>query len=511
MERKRKQQNDDSALQADSVKKSKLTEPSDGNKQSQSQFKASSSIKDRLADVKKRLAERKQQSSQLKDSTADLGRGDSHQTILNVPIHPTIAGTAAPSKKDESGSKQTATSQQKNPYLTKNGPKDQRLNAKLKFIRRGKLSKKADQVRQTLQLEMVKNQSELERLQSHSQDFELDLVGDDAYDQVPSLTGFDTVAVSEDLESDQYVEWWDSQILSFPRYDLESIRADQITSLIQHPVQLRPFRDDEFGSDSAQIQKIHLTRKEMRKARRLRRIEAEKERQLKVQLGLLPPVPQKLKMSSVMRLNAAGHLFVQGEPTAIELQVMQQVKERLEKHQRMNEERKLTQDQRRLKLVYKNSDDTNHGAVINVFVIFKDLSLHPKSRFKIKASAQDYHLSGLCLQCDGYALLVVEGGQRTLSKYRHVILNRLNWNIDQSLKDSDQTNTRKAEVNGLDESTAQSTLMLFEGEVAHPQFDRFQMLECYLPSEVKSHLGEYYRHFWTLSQNIKYISQHQIE
>ncbi|KAI3632145.1 hypothetical protein MIR68_009981 [Amoeboaphelidium protococcarum] len=477
----------------------------------QSQSKASSSIKDRLADVKKRLAERKQQSSQLKDSTGDLGRGDSHQTILNVPIHPIIAGIAAPSKKDESGSKQTDASQQKNPYVTKSGPKDQRLNAKLKFIRRGKLSQKADQVRQTLQLEMVKNQSELERLQSHSQDFELDLVGDDAYDHLPSLTGFYYDAVSGEIDSDQYVEWWDSQILSFPRYDLDSIKYDQITSLIQHPVQLRPFRDDQFGSDNAQIQKIHLTRKEMRKARRLRRIEAEKERQLKVQLGLLPPMPQKLKMSSVMRLNAAGQLSVQGEPTAIELHVMKQVKERLEKHQRLNEERKLTQDQRRLKLVYRNSDDTNHGAVINVFVIFRDLSLHPKNRFKIRASAQDYHLRGLCLQCDGYALLVVEGGQRTLSKFRNVILNRLNWNIGQSLKDSDQTNTKKVEVNGTDESTAQSTLMVFEGEVACPQFDRFQMLECKLPSEVKSHLGEYYWHLWTLSQNIKYISQHQIE
>jgi U4/U6 small nuclear ribonucleoprotein PRP3 len=107
-----------------------------------------------------------------------------------------------------------------------------------------------------------------------------------------------------------------------------------------------------------------LTKKELKKARRLRRQAELKDKQEKIRLGILPPDPPKVKLSNLMRVLGNEAVL---DPTEIERQVREQVQMRLDKHLQANEERKLTPEERAEKKRLKFQEDTQGMVHVAVF------------------------------------------------------------------------------------------------------------------------------------------------
>jgi U4/U6 small nuclear ribonucleoprotein PRP3 len=95
---------------------------------------------------------------------------------------------------------------------------------------------------------------------------------------------------------------------------------------------------------------VFLTLKERKKLRRLRRLEKEKDKQIKQKLGLVKPPKPKLKYNNMMRI--IGDLAV-ADPSQADRMVRSAYQERYKKMMKDNETRKLTKEQKADKLKRK--------------------------------------------------------------------------------------------------------------------------------------------------------------
>jgi U4/U6 small nuclear ribonucleoprotein PRP3 len=69
----------------------------------------------------------------------------------------------------------------------------------------------------------------------------------------------------------------------------------------------------------------HLTQKEKKRLRKMKRIEKEKDKQERVKLGLLPPPKPKIKLSNYMKVMAKEAI---ADPSRVEIQVKKIVEAR---------------------------------------------------------------------------------------------------------------------------------------------------------------------------------------
>jgi U4/U6 small nuclear ribonucleoprotein PRP3 len=113
------------------------------------------------------------------------------------------------------------------------------------------------------------------------------------------------------------VEWWDAAFLppqvepldsaevepprTFPLTDLEDndIYLDKITHYVQHP---RKLRNEYIENINKMTIPIHLTDKEKKRLKHLKRVEKEKDKQEKIKLGLMPAPLPKVKLSNFMKI-----------------------------------------------------------------------------------------------------------------------------------------------------------------------------------------------------------------
>ena len=175
----------------------------------------------------------------------------------------------------------------------------------------------------------------------------------------------------------------------------------------------------------------HLTAKEKKRLRKMKRIEKEKDKQDKVKLGLLPPPKPKLKLSNYMKIMAKEAI---ADPSRVELQVKKIVEARQEEHLKRNESNKLTRDQKESKMKRKHERDIqNNECRVALFKVNK--LDQPHIKFKVDLNAQQFHLGGYCFIADQHMapvdlpnMVVVEGGPRAIKKYKRLMLRRINWN-----------------------------------------------------------------------------------
>ncbi|CAD5229943.1 unnamed protein product [Bursaphelenchus okinawaensis] len=222
------------------------------------------------------------------------------------------------------------------------------------------------------------------------------------------------------------MEWWDKVLLedgkfdSIPSEDLpfEQRYGNKITNLIEHPVQLKP---PDAALNNIPI-KAHLTKKEMKKLRRMNRKEVQREEMEKVRLGLKKAPEPKVKMANLMRV--LGQDAIQ-DPTKMENYVRNQVAERLKKHEQANMDRKLTKEQRSDKKKRKIMEDTS----IQVHVaVYKVLSLsNPKKKFRVEKNARQLQMTGIIVAVEDMHVIVVEGGPKQQKFYKNLMLNRTKW------------------------------------------------------------------------------------
>lgn len=143
---------------------------------------------------------------------------------------------------------------------------------------------------------------------------------------------------------------------------------------------------------------------------------------MKVRLGLETPDKPKVKLGNLMRV--LGEEAVK-DPTAVEARVNREIAERAEKHEEMNETRKLTREQKHEKLEQNKAQDAARGIYLAVFKI--DSLANGRHRFKISKNAEQMGGFGLCLMSGRFSLVLFESGEHSMKAYKKLMLNRIDW------------------------------------------------------------------------------------
>ncbi|KAL2755849.1 hypothetical protein ACRALDRAFT_1064166 [Sodiomyces alcalophilus JCM 7366] len=311
------------------------------------------------------------------------------------------------------------------------------------------------------------------------------------------------------VEAPPEIEWWDEGLVVDGNYDniddTARLKIDTpdsiITEYVQHPVVLEPPQERK----AAPTKPMYLTPKEQAKLRRQRRMAELKEQQAKIRLGLVPAPPPKVKKSNMMRVYAEAAVK---DPTAVETMVNRQIAERQQKHVETNEERKLTKEERQEKLAANQEKDAARGIHVVVFKI--DSLANGQHRFKISKNAEQHALTGICIMHPRLNLVVAEGGEHSIKKYKKLMLDRIDWTENAPSRDrgARQEAAREwlsAENEGgeLKDMSRNQCKLVFEGEQKTRAFRKWGSKVCESDGEAKEALSRTKMEtFWTLAKSV---------
>ena len=170
-------------------------------------------------------------------------------------------------------------------------------------------------------------------------------------------------------EAPPNAEWWDMALLPNKTYDdleagmaaLNIRTADSpITLYVQHPIKI-PAPGDK---DKIELKPLMLTKKEQKKMRKQRRQAELQDKNDRIRMGLQPPDPPKVRLANLMKVLTSDAVQ---DPTRVEAKVRREVAMRRHNHEKMNAERKLTDEQRREKIEDKKHEEEKRGLVGAVF------------------------------------------------------------------------------------------------------------------------------------------------
>ncbi|RMJ24484.1 hypothetical protein PHISP_04643 [Aspergillus sp. HF37] len=308
------------------------------------------------------------------------------------------------------------------------------------------------------------------------------------------------------------IEWWDEGLVNGTDYsaidddkDLKIDTPDSIVTVyVQHPVLLDPPQEKQMPAQKP----MYLTPKEQAKIRRQRRMADLKEQQAKIRLGLEPAPAPKVKKSNLMRV--LGEQAVK-DPTAVEARVTREIADRRDKHETVNEERKLTKDERREKLASQQEKDAEKGIIVSVYRI--DSLANGRNRFKVSKNAEQNALTGVCIMHPRFNLVVVEGGAHSINNYRKLMLNRIDW-TENAGPNAVREGNREAQVSWLaaeDEKgelkdlSLNSCTLLWEGQAKTRSFRKWLGARvCESDAAAKDVLTRSkMENFWVLAKSAK--------
>jgi U4/U6 small nuclear ribonucleoprotein PRP3 len=339
----------------------------------------------------------------------------------------------------------------------------------LRFHEPGKFEQMGEQLRMKAQMEKLQNEiSQIARKTG-----------------ISSATKLALMAPKTDIHSEEIpaLEWWDSCIIDDYCKEVNGkiFIREEITNLIEHPVQVRPPIEPMRGA----YLPVFLTKKEQKKLRRQNRREAWKEEQEKIRLGLIDPPEPKLKISNLMRV--LGTEAVQ-DPTKIEAHVREQMQKRQKAHEDENQTRKLTDEQRREKKIRKLKEDTTTGVNVSVYRI-KDLSNQSK-RFKVETNAKQLFMTGIVILFRDCNVVVVEGGPKQQKKYRRLMMHRIKWEED----------FVKVTEEGADKEQPNSAKLVWEGKMPKRSFGEMKIRPFPMEKPIRELFQKHHcEHFWDLA------------
>ncbi|KAI9282645.1 pre-mRNA processing factor 3-domain-containing protein [Sporodiniella umbellata] len=240
----------------------------------------------------------------------------------------------------------------KNPYFdpsmeVKVAPVERR-SRQLKFVQPGKFIAIAEKERGRIQLDKLKQEIT------------------ESVKRAGMQTEFDVSDKAIKRDAPPAVEWWDAPFTANKTYDdLDEIYPEKydnlVTMYVHHPVPTRP--PSEVNAVPV-IKSVMLTTKERKKLRRQKRAEEQKDKRDKIRLGLIEPDLPKVKISNLMRV--LGEEAIQ-DPTKVEARVRREMQQRQKLHEKANEQRKLTPEERRAKISNKIKEDQRISNEIAVF------------------------------------------------------------------------------------------------------------------------------------------------
>ncbi|KAJ9503211.1 U4/U5/U6 small nuclear ribonucleoprotein prp3 [Exophiala xenobiotica] len=308
------------------------------------------------------------------------------------------------------------------------------------------------------------------------------------------------------------IEWWDEGLIDGKSYDVmddpSKLKIDSpdsiITIYIQHSVLIEPPQE----KNNPAPKPMYLTQKEQAKLRRQRRQADLKEIQAKIRLGLEPPPPPKVKKSNLMRV--LGEEAVK-DPTAVEARVNREIAERQHKHEEINQDRKLTKEQRAEKLAQQQAEDAARGIHVRVYKI--DSLANGKHRFLIAKNAEQQALTGVVIMHPKLNLVVVEGGEHSIRFYDKLMQNRIKWQEMEAPRAVESGNREvlakwleAEDENGeLKDLSMNKCELIFKGEAKQRSFKRWVGAR---PCETDTHAKDVLsrakmENFWNLAKSFK--------
>lgn len=492
-----------------------------------------------VAAMQRQIAEAKKRADQIASGTLAKLQQQRTDKVKPGEIHPLLMGSSSLSASGSRGPKFSsvganarntplATSfgvkveEKVNPYLSiegndeENKVKGRNMHRNLQFHKPGRHVREAEEARREAQMEALKK-----RIQESAK-----------------KAGMEELSAEERAlrrNPPPEVEWWDQALLPDKTYkSIEVVfgkgkakerelglliegEGSPIDIYIQHPIPI-PAPSDKI---KVEAKGVMLTKKEMKKMRRQRRLADQEDKRDKIKMGLLPPDPPKVKLSNLMRVLTSEAV---ADPTKVEARVRREVAARKDIHEKQNLENQLTPEQRKAKLEEQKEKDASKGIYTLVFKIRHLVS--PSHKFKVRKNALQFGLTGLAIFEKNFALVVVEGGHKSIKAYRRLMTVRIDWTdpgrpkADDTLGDLlDLDPGTSSTNNGKDISKDQEEIgkidwnenyckIIFEGPVRESHFRfGFKAHYCDHESGAKEALGPKLASFWDLAK--KFDSAHE--
>jgi U4/U6 small nuclear ribonucleoprotein PRP3 len=201
-------------------------------------------------------------------------------------------------------------------------------------------------------------------------------------------------------------------------FEQASLSYSKTAALVQHIVPI------ETRTKPPPQPVLHLTKKERKRQRKLRRAEKQRELQDMQAAGLIPPPEPRLTLKNFIQV-MGDQAFV--DPSQMERKVAEQMQARQQAHLERNEAKKLTKEQRAEKRARKLQEDTTESVTVALFWV-KDMS-HPYHRAKVELNARQNNITGGVLECEhpSMACVICEGGPKAIKRYIRLMTVRMKW------------------------------------------------------------------------------------
>jgi len=209
------------------------------------------------------------------------------------------------------------------------------------------------------------------------------------------------------------------------------------------------------------------------------------------------------------------------DPTRVEARVRREVAQRKHGHEKMNAERKLTDEQRREKLEAKKTDEEKkgiYGAVHKVKILGD-----PAHQFKVRKNAEQLNLTGVCIFNPHFSMVYVEGAAKFMRNYRRLMMTRIAWseaarprggedveleNPDSDVEGDAGASTSAVAAKGTATDGARSLednkcYLVWEGMLRDRAFNNFKAKSCPTDRDAKELLGERLKGYWDMAKNWK--------
>lgn len=205
-------------------------------------------------------------------------------------------------------------------------------------------------------------------------------------------------------------------------FEQAALNYCKTATLIQHIVPIKPLN----ASDGPPVEPtLYLTKKELKRQRKLRRQEKQRELQDLQSAGLIKAPEPRLTLKNFIKvLGDQAYL----DPSQMEQTVRDKMQARQRAHLEHNAKNKLTKEQRAAKKAARLEEDTNKLGVHVALFFVKDMS-HPYHRAKVDLNAQQFNITGGVIECEAPKLscVICEGGPKALKKYIRLMTVRMKW------------------------------------------------------------------------------------
>lgn len=201
-------------------------------------------------------------------------------------------------------------------------------------------------------------------------------------------------------------------------FEQASLSYSKTAALVQHIVPI------ETRTKPPPQPVLHLTKKERKRQRKLRRAEKQRELRDMQAAGLIAPPEPRLTLKNFIQV-MGDQAFV--DPSQMERKVSEQMQARQQAHLDRNEANRLTKEQRSEKRARKLQEDTSESVSVALFWV-KDMS-HPYHRAKVELNARQNNITGGVLECEQprMACVICEGGPKAIKRYIRLMTVRMKW------------------------------------------------------------------------------------